>query len=541
MTQSLASSLSKDWSLGAGGNVALMRGKSSMFADMSMSLNESTNRTKNTTTESLNDNVTQTYRTDRSKLHELTLRPSINYGRSISPKTILRVSISADYADNTNDGWSVDTLTTSSAFRVLLNNSADGKKIEATGQAELRTKISEHSSASLSYIFGRNYNKSKQISLDYLSDPQGTLDQVNSYNYTINSVSNSLFGEWSYNKNDFRCSFNLRGILYDVKLEEKLPNEGRYPHTFFLLNPGVNLSWGKPQSRLMLSMGSYSNIMSVEQLRNSLDISNPMYIVAGNPNLRPSNNASFNLSYSTTNAAKARMLDFGISGGYVFNNIVSKRTLYMQSQYLPEYDYTVAEGAQIATNLNVDGNLRLGASVGYSQRIAVLQSTLHASLMYNYLQNQYFVGESLQDSYNHEASVALSMSTGFSTKVRIYLSSITSLGNYKTFDAVSRYIRESVHGNLELRPIKRYFLLMSAAYQVYHNASLADATQSNVVANGSLGRKFGEGDKFSLSAGVVDIFNRTSSISTVLNHDYLRTQTASYLGRYGYLAIAYTF
>jgi len=41
------------------------------------------------------------------------------------------------------------------------------------------------------------------------------------------------------------------------------------------------------------------------------------------------------------------------------------------------------------------------------------------------------------------------------------------------------------------------------------------------MANAAAGRKFGRENPISLSAGVVDIFNRTSSIVTTMSDDYL--------------------
>lgn len=540
-SRSVTDAMANDWSIGAGVGAAVMRRKNTFALNMDMNLNNARNTSVNSTIEHLDDKVTQTFRTDRSRRHELKLDPSLYFRRALSPKSILMVNASASYSSSDSDGWSVDTLTKDSNFRVLLNNAVDGESINAGATIGLRTKTSEHSSLNFSYIFSRNHNKQKQISLDYLDMIEGALDRVNSYDYTINSVSNAIYGDWSYKKSDFNCSVSLRATLYGVKLDEQLPTEGHYPHTFFLLNPNVNLSWGKPQNRIAFNVGSYSHLMSVEMLRNSLNINNPMYIVAGNPNLRPSNNTTFNLSYSTTKAAKARTWEFNFFGGYIFNDIVSKRTLYMQSEYLPQYDYTVAQGAQLTTNLNVDGNWKMGASAGYSKRMAWLKSTFYGSLSYKYSKEQYYVGESLEGSYNQEAGLLLSLNTGFSSKVRVNLSSTTSFGNYKTYDAVSRYIRESVNCGVDVRPMKRYFILVNAAYQLYHNGSMEDATQNNVIANASLGRKFGKGDKFSLAAGIVDIFNRTSYIATMLNSDYLRTQTTSYLGRYAYLTFSYEF
>ena len=62
-----------------------------------------------------------------------------------------------------------------------------------------------------------------------------------------------------------------------------------------------------------------------------------------------------------------------------------------------------------------------------------------------------------------------------------------------------------------------------------------------MILNAAAGRKFGKENRLGLSAGVVDILNRPDYASTVFETDYMRTSSTSYLGRYGYLRVAYTF
>ena len=66
-------------------------------------------------------------------------------------------------------------------------------------------------------------------------------------------------------------------------------------------------------------------------------------------------------------------------------------------------------------------------------------------------------------------------------------------------------------------------------------------TRHNVILNASAGRKFGKENRLGLSAGVIDILNRPDYATTSFDTDYIVTSSTSYLGRYGYLRVAYTF
>ena len=87
----------------------------------------------------------------------------------------------------------------------------------------------------------------------------------------------------------------------------------------------------------------------------------------------------------------------------------------------------------------------------------------------------------------------------------------------------------------------KYFASVANAYEFYCNSNSHTLTRHNVILNAAAGRKFGKENRLGLSVGVIDILNRPDYASTVFETDYMRTSSISYLGRYGYLRIAYTF
>ena len=78
-------------------------------------------------------------------------------------------------------------------------------------------------------------------------------------------------------------------------------------------------------------------------------------------------------------------------------------------------------------------------------------------------------------------------------------------------------------------------------YEFYCNSRSHALTRHNVILNASAGRKFGKENRLGLSAGVIDILNRPDYTTTSFDTDYIVTSSTSYLGRYGYLRVAYTF
>lgn len=541
LTESVSDAIAKSWNLRASNSVNILRRKNSFSSEIGFETEKYENRSNVETLQIIEDQQTYTQLRDQNNSRDIKVKATLNYRRKISEKSLLTISASGNYSQRSGDQWNIDTLASTPGLRVLLNNDANSRQTNISASSEFKREIGDNSAITIAYIFAHDYNKSKQMSIDYLSAPEGVVDNVNSYDYTINSYWNTLSTNWSYSKKNTMCTVGFRGSIYGVGNEERTPKADNTSHTFLLFNPFASFSIGTVQNRWTIGMGSFSNIISVEMLRNSLDASNPMFMRAGNSDLRPSNNTYINVNYSTTDPKKARTLLFGFKAGYIFNYIAARQTLFMEDTFLPQYDYTAQRGSQLNTNVNVGGNYNLGISTNYSQRVSFLKSTLRTSINYDYKQTPYYLSDRLQKSHNHEIKAIVGINTGFSENIRINFNSNTGVGYYTTENETTRYIRESLDGNIDVRFASKYSILAKAIYEIYDNDRSSVATHNNVIANVAVGRKFGKENQTSLSIGVVDIFNQTSYVSTILNSDYMRTSTTSYLGRYGYLMFSFIF
>ena len=101
-------------------------------------------------------------------------------------------------------------------------------------------------------------------------------------------------------------------------------------------------------------------------------------------------------------------------------------------------------------------------------------------------------------------------------------------------------LREQLTARVDLR-FGKYFGSVGTLYEFYCNSNSHTLTRHNVILNAAAGRKFGKENRLRLSVGVIDILNRPDYATTSFDTDYIVTSSTSYLGRYGYLRIAYTF
>ena len=465
---------------------------------------------------------------------------SIFFHSKISERSTLSFNVSGKYAPGDRDGWRVDTTASTPGLQVKLRNDGDSRNYSFGANLGYRYKLGKKGSVNASYNFSRDYARSKQLAVDFLSDPQGVVDTVNSYHYTTDTYTHSLQTSLQYRSGDVWIMAGLGGVLYDIARSERFPKEERFPRLFFQLNPTVYLSVGKSRKRFSFNLASFPQMIPLDALRSTLNATNPLSLQAGNPGLKLQNDLSGSAGFQFTDVKKALSFSVRLNGSYTFNYIAQRRTLFLEDTYLPQYDYTARKGAQLTTQANVGGNYNLGGRVSYSQQINPLRSTLNVSVNYGFSQTPYFTGEDLFHSVRHSLGFGFGFDSGFSSQVKLNIRSNTSMSSYTTQKETAQELREQLTARVDLR-FGKYFGSVGTLYEFYCNSRSHALTRHNVILNASAGRKFGKENRLGLSAGVIDILNRPDYATTSFDTDYIVTSSTSYLGRYGYLRVAYTF
>ena len=492
------------------------------------------------TQQRIDDEKTRTNLNSNSDRRNIRLNVSIFFLSKISERSTLSFNVSGKYAPGDRDGWRVDTTASTPGLQVKLRNDGDSRNYSFGANLGYRYKLGKKGSVNASYNFSRDYARSKQLAVDFLSDPQGVVDTVNSYHYTTDTYTHSLQTSLQYRSGDVWIMAGLGGVLYDIARSERFPKEERFPRLFFQLNPTVYLSVGKSRKRFSFNLASFPQMIPLDALRSTLNATNPLSLQAGNPGLKLQNDLSGSAGFQFTDVKKALSFSVRLNGSYTFNYIAQRRTLFLEDTYLPQYDYTARKGAQLTTQANVGGNYNLGGRVSYSQQINPLRSTLNVSVNYGFSQTPYFTGEDLFHSVRHSLGFGFGFDSGFSSKVKLNIRSNTSMSSYTTQKETAQELREQLTARVDLR-FGKYFGSVGTLYEFYCNSRSHALTRHNVILNASAGRKFGKENRLGLSAGVIDILNRPDYTTTSFDTDYIVTSSTSYLGRYGYLRVAYTF
>lgn len=353
-------SLSKSLSAEISNYVNIQRKKKVFGAMTTFSIDDGSTLGHSRTQQRIDDEKTRTNLNSNSDRRNIRLNVSIFFHSKISERSTLSFNVSGKYAPGDRDGWRVDTTASTPGLQVKLRNDGDSRNYSFGANLGYRYKLGKKGSVNASYSFSRDYARSKQQAVDFLSDPQGVVDTINSYHYTTDTYTHSLQTSLQYRSGDVWIMAGLGGVLYDIARSERFPKEERFPRLFFQLNPTVYLSVGKSRKRFSFNLASFPQMIPLDALRSTLNATNPLSLQAGNPGLKLQNDLSGSAGFQFTDVKKALSFSVRLNGSYTFNYIAQRRTLFLEDTYLPQYDYTARKSAQLTTQANVGGNYNLG-------------------------------------------------------------------------------------------------------------------------------------------------------------------------------------
>ena len=237
--------------------------------------------------------------------------------------------------------------------RTLVDNSNDSYEIGGSYRQPLNKEL---------YLdFRYSYEKNEQQNQRTVSD----FDEITGqyvYNMALSSdfdfMANKHVPEAGVGFNGKKLRFNLRARLENNRLE----NEDFIQETSFskdynnlLLSSYANYDLGN-NKRMSFNYRSQLQVPSINQMQPVPNVSNPLNIVQGNPNLDPQINHNFHLNFNNYNWRERTGVFFWANLGIDEDRIVSSTT-------------TDEDFIRTTTYQNVKGNYNAAMGINYSKQI----------------------------------------------------------------------------------------------------------------------------------------------------------------------------
>ncbi|QNJ96999.1 outer membrane beta-barrel protein [Constantimarinum furrinae] len=386
----------------------------------------------------------------------------------------------------------------------------------------------------LEYAYNTDRRRDLQSVFDFdessASYSSFNIDQSTNFTNTNNSSRPEV--GIRYNDEKLRIGFRTGYVLRTLESNDALRNIN-FTSDFNAVELGANLSYRFSQKFSMYS-GYYlnNNAPSVSQLSPYIDVSDPLNIIQGNPNLSPSN--SHNVYFGLNNYDFQTRSGFYSHGNLNITNdeVVSKTTI--DENFVRNTTYA-----------NVKGNFRFNTNAGYnkSKKLDSIRSirynlsmSVNGNRTINFNNDRQYASETI--------TYGPSIGVGFSWDGLLEIDpSYNILYSENTFDLSLFEDRNYIEHEFRLRTTTNFpeKLEWNNDVNYNYNPNVADGFQkSSVFWNSSLAYSIMQ-DKGLITLKVYDLLDQNTNARRTSNSDYIQDIQSTVLQRYFMVGFSYKF
>lgn len=449
-------------------------------------------------------------------------------------------SVNATLSFGENDGNSVRSVDENGMERVF-ESSPVGSHLTANASMKFNLfsfKVgSEEANGFVGGELDINYNKAKKRHFRYnIADGLSTFDESNSYNYSSNNWENSLFVTASFVPQKRTSTGAVRTSQLHFGVKQVLINDEN-----LLFSKQSKKSYYLPDGNVSLYFGDFgiyyrlnSTVPSLEQLRDYVDDTNPLYLRVGNPDLKATYSHYLTFDYESGNSFDdVSYYTLSLMGSIRQNAVVPYSVYYVESAELPvEGGYAVMPGVTVESYKNVRSEKEVRLSFNYSNRFPAIKTKFTLYTNGRYSTRYSYVQDILNETDTYAAQLMLETYTSYKW-MNLKLRSSTGY----TFSANSaknnyEYFNQYLQATLEVTLFNVWNI--GAGYNLVFNKPLG-TTQSiinrNNILNATTGVTLFKG-RLTAGISVFDIFDSSTDFTTMLYSDYIQNSWTATFGRY---------
>jgi outer membrane receptor protein involved in Fe transport len=353
-----------------------------------------------------------------------------------------------------------------------------------------------------------NGNLTNQYNSNYLYNRPGV-------NFRLNRQKFNLAVGASYQMTELNGVLTLKDITIDRTFKNLLP-VARFNYDFSNVK------------HLRFDYETSMQEPTIQQLQPVVDNTDPLNLSVGNPNLKPGYVHRFNFSYTQFDPGR-------FVGFFAFINSAYTTNAIAYSQSVDERLVRKSMPVNVSDNVNVRGNFNLafpikrlngrfsiGPSTSFTRNVNILNDQENTA-------RQYTLGGNARYDYTLKDFLTIGLNANLSRQTTDY--------SFSTIQT-QQYLNETYSADANLTILKNYSLNGSFDFYRY-NSKTTGFEQTIPMLNLSVSRFLFKAKSGELKVGVVNLLDRSLSVSQSASVNYLQQTTTNNLGRY--LMVSFTY
>jgi hypothetical protein len=422
--------------------------------------------------------------------------------------------------------------------------SLDRKNFSWSGSTNYSQRLGENSRWQLEYSIGNQMRDADRRTFDYVENT-GSYTSLNaplSSTFKSDYLSQSVGPSYQYRTEKTRMQVNARYQYATLDTDTEFPVDLRpMQRNFSNFLPSAEYEFKFSNSQnLTVNYRTNTNVPSVEQLQEVLDISNPLQARIGNAGLDQDYQNRINVRYRNFNAESNRVFFIGMFGtvtqNYVANSVFTNN--------VPEGiadGYELRPGARLSRPENMDGFWNVRSFFNYGQPLTFIRSNINLNGSVGHARIPGKIDGLVNYSNNTNLGAGFNISSNISEKIDFNVSTFSS------YNMVSNTLRTSQNNNffnqntsLRFNWIMWQDLVYRTELNHQYNSGLsAGVDNSFLLWNMSMGKKILKNKQGEISLSVNDALNQNKSIRRNVTESFVEDVQSTVLQRFFMLTFSY--
>lgn len=322
-------------------------------------------------------------------------------------------------------------------------------------------------------------------------------------------------------------NYRLNG---QFSVEEESDILGRVDKNYLNLTPNVSY-WKTMKGNKRINAGYAMGVTppNIADLQPYKDISNPLYIREGNPDLEPEVSHSFNTGYNMYDPATFINFRFSFNSTFYQNQVVQNQTID------PETFVTTYKAG------NVSGGQRYYPYLGFGFPIVKTKATAYLSANPSYTKSLSLINSIETETHTLSHNFGVNLDLTPIEWLSLYTGSSFRLSKTKYEQNPSQnqdIVNWSAYTNMNIKFPKDFYLDVKFNYSRYENKSFG-FDQKVPILNAFVYKLLGKAKKWEVRLSAYDIFKQNQTISQYAGQNYVSTGRIETLSRYFLLGVTY--
>jgi len=397
--------------------------------------------------------------------------------------------------------------------------------------------------AQVSYSLSKSNNSTDKKSYDY-NNLNGLFDLL------VPSLSNDIVSGYltqrgaiglQYRVTDFDLNASLAFQSAALSADRTFPRSVNTDKTFANLLPSVTMYFGPSRrNSIQVLYRTATSPPSISQLENTVDNSNPLFLSAGNPDLKQYYTHTVTTRYVTTNLETMESF-FIVLSGSITNDYIGNTMLLAARDTVLEGGFVLKQGSQFSRPENLGTQHSLRGLLTYGFPIKIIQSNVNVNAGMSYNGTPSVLNYSQNSGNSYSLSTGLSLTSNISTDLDFALSynaNFNRLRNSIQTNQDNDYFSHNASFRFNWTFWEGFSIRTDVRNQLY-TRSQTGYRQDYTLLNVTLGKKFLADNRAEISLQAFDLLNQNRNVTQSVTDTYIEDQQTKNLNRYFLLTASY--